>query len=46
MWPRPLLSAALDLPGLAFGLLPPVAGQLAEPFLDLALGLVDAPLVC
>src|SRR5450759_4432143 len=36
-----LLGVALDLPGLAVGLLLPVAGQLAHPFLDLALGLAD-----
>src|ERR1035437_9631023 len=36
-----LLRATLDLLCLAFGLLRPVAGQLAESFLDLARGLVD-----
>jgi hypothetical protein len=36
-----LLRATSDLFCLAFGLLRPVAGQLAEPFLELARGLVD-----
>ena len=35
-----LLSTALNLLDLALGFLVPVAGQLAEPFLDLTLGLV------
>jgi hypothetical protein len=37
-----LLSPAFDLLDLAFGFLAPVAGQLAETFLDLTFGLVGS----